>query len=538
MNTSHVYFWIRVLPNLSGPAPVKVPGAVLGAAATFFYHTTTYSREQNTDQELIMLLERLPPELAYDILDNKLDIADIKTLRLVNRSYSKRCLTRRFRQSFKPPMITMSEDDLQRLCVFAANPLLRQTTRTLIIIAVVPDVSPAIGAISATRQENQDPDLPEDTMTRAKDNLEWLKARETTQLEILTRAFRTFGRLGEVKLVTANTAMAWHPLWEHVSRVQALTLEAIARSGLLLNRLDLFRDAHRCYPPSADVTRQIEDLQDKSFNLGAAGIRSLALGVSTKVITDPAVTEAARARANGDNRSFLQEICGSEGGFLGRDSHPPNAAHDDNFRGISQLLKFFPDLTTMDLHLYCTIGDGMGQYANILTLIAQDVHLSQLEVCSIAGFPATEEALLQFLQKHTAIKDLTLREIHLQSGSWDPIFAFLSEEMPQLERLHLSNLFGVHEVNGKTQLNLCPTWTWACCADQWSYPGLGVHTRTFGASDLKKGLTFRPPQPGSYSSPWRSEWHKRRGQEFGCEWFIDVSRLIAEATRRRNGSLR
>lgn len=298
------------------------------------------------------------------------------------------------------------------------------------------------------RQRNQEPD----SMQTARLNLEWLKARETAQIESLTCALRDFGQLDEVKLdafvlyddpyrVAPADGKRWHPLWEHASRVHAVTVAAIARSGVLLNKLNIHRDTIHCTIPSADITSQLEKMQDGNLSLSYTGIRSLALGISSKVATDPEVTELARGRAHGDQRWFLTEICRDKWGCFRQ--WPPNitdAFHSDNFRGIAQLLQTLPDLSVLDLRLYWTISYGSREYAAIMTIIAQQVCLPHLEAFSLAGFPATEEAILQFLQKHTAIKHLTLRHICLTAGSWARIFEFI-EKMPDIKTLRLSNLW-------------------------------------------------------------------------------------------------
>lgn len=488
-------------------------------------------------------LDALPTELVEAILD-QLGLSDIKALRLVNRSWRTRGLNfHHFFACLKHRTTDLSEDSLRRLGDLAAHPTLGKAVSTVTILAAVPDVEAVERIVRAVEQETPRSTISGEDLAGFRWNLEWLKAQEAAQLseeanhaalESLTSAFRSFGQLDQIKLDAGllygpNQLVAikwpkWHPIWERASRVHHLALSAIAQSGIRLGMLDLYRQARHCYILSASLTSQVEDLKHRDLSLARAGIRSLALGISTYVMADREITEAARTRTEANVASFLYEVCGSRTGLLGHGPDLPQATSEVNFPGIARLLQSLPDLHALDLHLYWTLRDSTMVYSQILTNVAQDAHLTQLEVCSLSGFPATEEALVRFIKNHAGIRDLTLREIHLQTGSWSSIFVFLGEEMPTLTSLHLSNLWDTCEVSGKRLINLHPTW--AECSrpkDEWTQSrGLGAHTRTFGPDDLQKGLTFRPPSRGFVSSPWYHAWKQRREKEFGCVWSMTL----------------
>ncbi|KLJ08190.1 hypothetical protein EMPG_09958 [Blastomyces silverae] len=362
----------------------------------------------------------------------------------------------------------------------------------------------------------------------------WLRTRQKEQdgqsdesiLSSLVSAFRTFARLDSVNLdaitvwgrdslVSTLHGREWHRIWVRASQVYRLSISALATSGIAVESLSVYRNTLRCSVPSCDIMTPLENFDSRAIALFGKSIRNLALGVSMKIETDPGKISATR-------KLLEQASPRSRGAFHWDmlDSTDPEAITESNFTAIARLLQFMPNLEALDLHLYhCLKGDPSG-YDKIFELISKHIRLPSLKQCYLRGIYATQGALLQFLANHPFITHLDLREIHLTSGSWEPVIDHLDSKMPALTRLRLSNLW-TNQI-----LNLRPIWETKFDEMNYlkpnpiSYPchgGLVVHTWDFKEHDLKKRLKFYPTTPGDVplGSPGRFHWLHSRLLEYG-----------------------
>lgn len=224
----------------------------------------------------------------------------------------------------------------------------------------------------------------------------------------------------------------------------------------------------------------------------------------------------------------------------------PVAALANGKQGIVSLLRSAPALR--ELHLtfrHASRGEKPGDYDHIIESIAHETRFPLLERCSLLGFPAKEESILLFLQKHPHLRSLTLHECTLTTGSWTPIFSYFEQSMPRLESLNFSTLVGKHMrnpqckiVQGRQRLsareqgkdeddqevhgivNLSPIWDtnaplpWTRVFNP---AGILVHTRSFNCEELKKGLVFRPyvKRGQFHCSPEMMDWVRYRKAFYG-----------------------
>jgi hypothetical protein len=493
-------------------------------------------------------LDHVPPEVAERIIQY-LDLNTIKNIRLTSKALAGQCLGLHFKSFFKQQKTDLTERSLQRLRVLAAHPELGGpgVVRNLTIVATVYNSS-EVQRILSTKQQRvvgssssgtilstSYKRCTEEELSAAQSDLAWLRAQQAEQealsdesaIDSLASALKLFERLDSIdldatviqrpNLTVSTTAGEWHPIWIRASQVYCLSMSAVARSGVAVETVTIYRNTPRCSVPSCDITAHVRKLD---ADCCLASIKNFALSTSTKIETDFRKIAAAGEQLQGA-KSVFHEAFGSTAGLLKADD--PEALAEDNFPGIARLLKLMPNLEAIDLHLYRTLNGHPRSYDRIFQAIAEEIRLpSTLEQCFLRGIFTTEQSLLQFLTNHPRINHLDLREICLTSGSWEAIFEYVSA-MPNLRRLRLSNLWDndgmltnlypvrkEHFDREADLRNVHPTF-FSCVGDSL------VHTREFDVHDLKeKGLKFRPRVDGRPRGSLQFMlWMQARDAEYG-----------------------
>lgn len=291
-------------------------------------------------------------------------------------------------------------------------------------------------------------------------------------------------------------------------------MEVIAQSGIRPKRLAVYQRTPRCSVPIYDITTNLEMLDSANLKNAGKYIEQLALSISTKVVTGaterpPRVPVACHDVACYERTATIAYVCS-----LGGD----HCLDDEKFDGLARFLKFTPNLKTLDIHFYSTLLKSRISYQLMFTIVANEIRLPLLRQCSLRGITTSEESLLQFLSNHPQITDLTLNQISLTpEGSWESIFAHISQKLPNLARLHLSTL----KASNKKTINLHPVWEHHSkeleenSRSQVYY----VHTKEFSAADIRKGLEFRPkPYAVVQGSPAARSWLISVKREYGAPW--------------------
>lgn len=451
------------------------------------------------------------PSLVTENIVQYLDLGAIKSLRLSCKALSERCIGPHFKSYFREQRTDLTEESLKSLCALASHPSLGSTVKILTVLAVVYDSSELKEVLSSGERRivNFDgciqtvtyEDCTEEELTTVKSDLGWLQARQDEKqsdvsvIESLVSAMKLFEKLDSISLEAAVVQgrgeiepppnRKWHETWTRAWQVYDLTMTAVIRSGIAIDTLTVYRETMRCSVQACNITAHIASL-DAADRLSFAGssIKHLALSISPEITED-----------------FDSTTLEGQNGY-----------------GIAGLLKLMSNLETLDLHLYRPRKGKRIRCERILEEVAQVVHLPLLKQCSWNGAFCTEETMLQFLKKYPQITHLTLGEINLVSGSWAPILEYLSNEMPALISLRLSNLWRRGNV-----MNLDPVWSEPSRKLPRSlyYPFGGgwkmVHTMEFDAADLKRGLDFRPRPGGrALGSGPLMRWRKSRYAEYGC----------------------
>lgn len=519
----------------------------------------------------------LPLEILETIL-TYLDLDDIKALRLASRLLAGKCVGPRFLGFIQQPTLDLSQHNVCSLYALACNPELGKTIHTLTFVATGFDSSELEETLKEGKRIVRESNGPFVTMEKVpcspehlsaiQSQVDWLaeqrNARNSEQwddmISVLAAALKRFGNLAAIQLDGAiirgggqresTENGAWHPLWIRASQVFYLVISAVGRSGVSVKRLDAYRNTPRCSLPSGDITLHVSALSPEQLKTLGASLESLELSMSTEVEKNPEKIKTDIDALEGHAKA-IHELFGSSTGHLSKDD--PRAWPASPSLGIVSLLKTARNLRRLDLHFRHALEQGcLDSYDEIFGAIAHDVQLPLLEECSLSGFLSTGEALLLFLEKHPQLRQFTLRECRLTAGSFTPVFTHLGQSMPELESLHLSNLFGKHAQSLKYQqddsgsvqhieegdgerenkgeqeqyglVNLCPVWD----TDELTsrprrlvgfvcFGGYHVHTRNFNREELKKGLIFRPKPRGrplgSFERMW---WYNYRNAVYGA----------------------
>lgn len=453
-------------------------------------------------------LENLPL-LATETIVQCLDLAAIKSLRLSCKALSERCMGPHFKSFFCDRRTDLTKESLESLRALASHPKLGHAVKNLTVMAVMYDPSKLNEILSSRTRRVVETAGPirsvtyerctEEEINKAKSDLEWLQAQRNAEqsdasvIESLVSAMRLFGKLDSIHLaagivqtreaIELPPAGDWYETWTRAFQVYCLTMTAAARSGIAVDTLTVYRDTLCCSVQACRITAHMASLEEPDrLSFARNTIKNFALSVSPEITSD-----------------FDSETLAGHDGY-----------------GIKNLLELMPNLETLDLHLYRPRKGKTTHNERVMEEVAQEVHLPRLKRCSLNGIFPTEETMLQFLKKYPQINHLTLREVNLVSGSWTPIFEYLSCGMPALTFLRLSNLW----TNGNL-INLKPVWcensleipetSWYMCED-----GIMVHTHDFDAEDLKRGLEFRPGPDGTYmGSPQLMYWMTQRRAGYG-----------------------
>lgn len=472
-----------------------------------------------------MVAQELVDKIVHD-----LDIASISSLRLACRALGDRCSGQRYKSFFEQQAVDLTSESLQRLCLISAHPNFGPAVRMVAVTAVVYDTSELEQVLSTKRRcihEKQGifstttaPQADEDELDEAQRNLDRLISqrgeqqvmrRDESDVQLLADILRKLGGLDVLALEAAvdrgntnrplpsSAAYEWHPVWVRASQVYYIVMSAIARSGVAIHTLTVYDNSLCCSVPTFNVNELMPLLQSTNFVSAAQHIRVIALSVSTKVETDS------------------RKIAGPTiAGLIWNDD--PTAVDEDNYPGIARLLKQMPNLENLHLHLFDTLWGGAASYVKVFSYIAEEVVLSSLRQLTLRCLYCDASSLLKFLRGHENLEKLELRQIHLTSGSWSPIFQCLVN-MPSLQHVAFHNLW----TPGAGVLSLGPKdpskseWK---DDDNSSFPcmrGTMVHSRMFSRKDIQsERFDFADgPKGRALGSPQFDRWRRERRTESG-----------------------
>lgn len=486
-------------------------------------------------------LGQLPVEVLEYTLEY-LDLNSIGSLRRTCRGIARDSMGPRFLSFFQEQTTDLSRESLVVLHDVATHPTLGGAVRKLIIEAPVYNTCANQPSLGTGRWS--DSALVEPAPCEA--FAAWLHAKQQAHdaftasdavIESLASVLTALGTLDALELdaclvdgPTRKRAL-WRPprpdaYWDLASRTFAVTVLALARSGVAVEALRVFRDTNRCSVRASDISDILPAIQGPGSTFAASTgsrMKSLALSLSTP----------CRPTSN-----YLDHDNG------GNSALPPAAT----CHGVAELLALMPGLETLDLHLYSTAGPFRGYvmaHDRLFARIADTVRLPALRVLWLRGLPVTETGLLTFLGSHSGIEELYLQSVRLTTGSWTPILELIGT-MPALEKLHLSSLYvspreglswgsllnlcpgppcALHYGNEERDFGALPVLRGEKLAKTFSWDGDGaplagglVHTRDMTREDIRGGeglLAFKPATGRPNSSAKRMRWCSYESLVFG-----------------------
>ncbi|KAF8852666.1 hypothetical protein BDZ45DRAFT_807246 [Acephala macrosclerotiorum] len=177
-----------------------------------------------------------------------------------------------------------------------------------------------------------------------------------------------------------------------------------------------------------------------------------------------------------------------------------------NTRAVCQFLGLRPTLQDLQLHWYGTysaypdeeLTDALSE-KSFFDRIAQSCRFPSLDRHTLKGIYTSEAAFLAFLHQVQQLRHLDMDEIHLDSrGKFRPIYGYLTQNMPQLEYVHLDNLYEEKLIHFN-----------APGKPHFPHPGRrsdGPNTITRTGADARKPIEYQFSHGVALGSPQANEW--------------------------------
>lgn len=493
------------------------------------------------------LWSRLPQEI-FLLIVGCLDVESLKALRLVDRTFSQRCLGPHF--NIRQPSIDLTHQNFESLEALIRNPILRQQVHHITVVALYFAVREA--------EESLVPSLFPRYKWKTGDircDIRWLREQRNAQQDVslesvvkrLAHSFAQFENLNSVELDAAvqlaphlrvdTEESAWPEVWTMAIKVHWIVIAALTESKVSLSQLNIYRDIVRCSLFLEDHALQLAELDQPKRDVLCANLHTLKLSLCSEM--------SINTLEHGLNLPKGTEIV--DRSFRSVVKLPRRASFETTPReslGIVQLLKSTPKLRHLDLHFYSMSFDN-SDHDWILTAIAQQIRLPELEAISLAGFPATLDAIFSLLARHCrTIKHIAPENIILTSGKWKQIFELMDTKMPRLEHVHFATLKETVQTRyRKSQkiVNLQAPWDVSspCVWTQYLpldggdwYPRSRtenvLHRRSFNKDQLRNGLKFQTASTSAVTSREIRTWLSHLRNVYGPPVFSLIHELHRE----------
>lgn len=121
-------------------------------------------------------------------------------------------------------------------------------------------------------------------------------------------------------------------------------------------------------------------------------------------------------------------------------------SHGQRYTGdVRRLLELCSRLEFLELHWYNLPRkiqiEAEKEEERFFTEIVGLDRLSQLRHCRLYGINTNEAVLLAFCKQVTQLCSLTMENIYLQESKYESVFGCLTNQLPHLDYLHLSDLY-------------------------------------------------------------------------------------------------
>nr|POE47124.1 hypothetical protein CFP56_00456 [Quercus suber] len=424
-------------------------------------------------------LENLPPELVENIV-SCLSFDDTTSLRLSSRTLATLASQRSFLKQFDTGKILLTEDSIRHLIEIMGPGRPANRLQHCTISAI------AMGRNLANRIPKKRQAALCLLLTEA-----FTKLRASSRRQALASlCLRVDIMPGSELKPRALGSWKWRDIWHLASITFEITMKALLQSGLTVDtHLDCFGTLRGC---SLSEEAFWWFMRRAARELGVANLRCLTASLSpsvapwTSVLTD-----------KGRPISIL--------------------------RHVMDILSDLPMLQCLDLHWHefspWHTTSLAASSADVADLRSCDSY--QLAECCLRGLYISEENLLCFLQK-TRPKTLKLVSVSLVSGTWRPIFDYITGEDSLTTFLYLDDLFeGGRGDFVHYQVPGLPKFPYA--QDR---PGPSTLLRD---SDINQTpILYRLPVGEQASSLCRHWWYKDSMASFGPIHYYDFRALSRE----------
>lgn len=356
-------------------------------------------------------LEDLHVELVDHIL-RFLVTGDIASLRLTSCTMVKKATQPIFTSLFKRKEVLLSTESLEKMVGVTADGrlgcLLQHCTITGIAIATT---------LNTPTPNTTTRDLQ--LLTQAFRNLKKYSPDGVLESICLRVTAREVDWRG--KLVQPQTFKSQRTVWAAALETFDLVMEALRQSGLCVDELDIFDTLRGC---SLDISHFMEKFNAPDLLRSLKRLR-MSLG-PTPAMQPWRIEEDAEYKV-----------------------HNPSAVNhtgwrrQDSLLAVSQVLERTQNLQSLKVHWY-SFNDVYNP-KSLEPAESNDVSSpdsdkgTSLRECSLHGIWVPARHLLKFLQM-TQVEQLTLAEISLLEGTYEPIFEYMSSPACSIRSYHLDDL--------------------------------------------------------------------------------------------------
>ncbi|OGM47509.1 F-box domain protein [Aspergillus bombycis] len=210
----------------------------------------------------------------------------------------------------------------------------------------------------------------------------------------------------------ANTEAPWRSVWEAAATLFRVTTVALGRSKLHVEALDIFCSIDRCSLACGEIAKVCKRV---NMSESLKNIKTISLSLSH---------QQTRRQPN---------------------THMlPAAIGRGNTHAITCLLNMCPKLESLHLHWYnlelVNLTQAQKEEQHFFDRIADSCPIARLKQCTLQGIYTSEEKLHYFLRRRR-LRSLTMEQIRPDSGSFQPIFEYLSLNMRRLRYLHFDDFW-------------------------------------------------------------------------------------------------
>ncbi|KAL4948284.1 hypothetical protein BDW69DRAFT_189415 [Aspergillus filifer] len=398
-------------------------------------------------------LVQCPAEII-DIILSFLNLSDICAFRLTSRHLAyKVCSAPSLGFHLQQRHVDITEHSLRALANATAKPYrLGCFIQDLVLVGVVNNTKLLA---RETRNQATDAKAQQDlaVLTKRQKGYETMRA-SGYDVRLLSQIFRNLiarGRYRSLRSLSLAVVVyredaqkrlapieggGWMPIWQAATDTFHTALAALAKSGILVQKLDIYNSLKRCSlacnEPSA------VDFESNALATSLASLETLAVSFSDRVIN----LYVEDFGQTGDSADSWDE----DGETRELEDMEAEACHESTFTGIAGLVQHFQGLESLELHYYQLDKKGEEEVSRhperFLQYIVMTASLPPLKRVVLRGFRVRSVDLLTFLSRLKR----TLREVALQNlilladAKYRPILDYCTSEGAGLDRLYLDNL--------------------------------------------------------------------------------------------------